>query len=204
MLTTSNHRPYTYPDGRIDIPSGNGRDGAIKYTDYAIGEFLAQARHKPWFDNTLFVFVADHTAGSAGKEDLPISNYHIPLFIYAPKLIDAAEWTALASQIDLAPTLLGLLNLDYTSTFYGRDLFRDQDLEPRVLVGNYQHLGLFDGKDMAILSPRKGLRRHDDAKGQSIERQAPLDDPLMIRAMTYYQTASYAFKERLLRWTPDR
>jgi phosphoglycerol transferase MdoB-like AlkP superfamily enzyme len=203
LLTTSNHRPYTYPDGRIDIPSGNGRDGAIKYTDYAIGEFLAQARHKPWFDNTLFVFVADHTAGSAGKEDLPIDNYHIPLFIYAPKLINAAEWTDLASQIDLAPTLLGLLNLDYTSTFYGRDLFRDHNLEPRVLVGNYQHLGLFDGKDMAILSPRKGSRRHDDAKGQSVERQAPADDPLMMRAMTYYQTASYAFKEQLLKWKPE-
>lgn len=202
LLTTSNHRPYTYPDGRIDIPSGNGRDGAIKYTDYAIGEFLAQARHKPWFDNTLFVFVADHTAGSAGKEDLPISNYHIPLFIYAPKLINAAEWTDLASQIDLAPTLLGLLNLKYTSTFYGRDLFRDHALEPRVLVGNYQHLGLFDGRDMAILSPRKGLRRHDDAKGQSVERTAELDDPLMVRAITYYQTASYAFKEQLLRWNP--
>lgn len=69
LMTTSNHRPYTYPDNRIDIKSGNGRDGAVKYTDYAIGQFLEQARQKPWFDNTIFIFVADHTAGSAGKED---------------------------------------------------------------------------------------------------------------------------------------
>lgn len=73
-MTTSNHRPYTYPSGRIDIPSGQGRDGAVKYTDYAIGEFLAQARKKPWFDSTVFVFVADHTTGSAGKEDLPVAS----------------------------------------------------------------------------------------------------------------------------------
>ncbi|MCK1791376.1 LTA synthase family protein [Pseudomonas violetae] len=200
LMTTSNHRPYTYPDNRIDIKSGNGRDGAVKYTDYAIGQFLEQARQKPWFDNTIFVFVADHTAGSAGKEDLPISNYQIPLFIYAPKLIDARENAQLASQIDLAPTLLGLLNMDYQSTFFGRNLLQDNPLPPRVVVGNYQHLGLFDGKDLAILSPRQGLRRHDDALTESRESKAQASDPLITRAITYYQTASYGFKQQLLGW----
>lgn len=200
LMTTSNHRPYTYPDNRIDIKSGNGRDGAVKYTDYAIGQFLDQARKKPWFDNTIFVFVADHTAGSAGKEDLPISNYQIPLFIYAPKLIEARETSQLASQIDLAPTLLGLLNMDYESTFFGRNLLQDNPLPPRVVVGNYQHLGLFDGKDLAILSPRQGLRRHDEALTESRESKATATDPLITRAITYYQTASYGFKQQLLGW----
>ncbi len=67
-MTTSNHRPYTYPESRIDIKSGNGRDGAVKCTDYAIGKFLEAVKTKPCFDNTIFVFVADHTASSAGKE----------------------------------------------------------------------------------------------------------------------------------------
>ncbi len=200
LMTTSNHRPYTYPDGRIDIKSGKGRDGAVKYTDYAIGEFLKAARQKPWFDNTIFVFVADHTAGSAGKEDLPISNYQIPLFIYAPKLIPARENAQLASQIDLAPTLLGLLNLDYESTFFGRNLLQDNPLPPRVLVGNYQHLGLFDGQDLAILSPRQGLRRHDQALGASQESRVPDSDPLIQRGISYYQSASYGFKQQLLGW----
>ncbi|MGN8122248.1 LTA synthase family protein [Pseudomonas sp. 22082] len=204
LMTTSNHRPYTYPDNRIDIKSGNGRDGAVKYTDYAIGQFLEQARQKPWFDNTIFIFVADHTAGSAGKEDLPISNYQIPLFIYAPKLIEPRENAQLASQIDLAPTLLGLLNLDYQSTFFGRNLLQDNPLPPRVVVGNYQHLGLFDGKDLAILSPRQGLRRHDDALTESRESRAGSDDPLISRAITYYQTASYGFKQQLLGWKAPR
>ncbi|WP_236193572.1 LTA synthase family protein [Pseudomonas glycinae] len=204
LMTTSNHRPYTYPDNRIDIKSGNGRDGAVKYTDYAIGQFLEQARQKPWFDNTIFIFVADHTAGSAGKEDLPIGNYQIPLFIYAPKLIEPRENAQLASQIDLAPTLLGLLNLDYQSTFFGRNLLQDNPLPPRVVVGNYQHLGLFDGKDLAILSPRQGLRRHDDALTESRESRAGSDDPLISRAITYYQTASYGFKQQLLGWKAPR
>lgn len=202
LMTTSNHRPYTYPEGRIDIKSGNGRDGAVKYTDYAIGKFLEKARTKPWFDNTIFVFVADHTAGSAGREDLPIENYQIPLFIYAPKMIDARESADLASQIDLAPTLLGLLNLDYQSTFFGRNLLQENQLPPRVLVGNYQHLGMFDGKDLAILSPRQGLRRHDQALGESLESKSSTADPLVARTISYYQNASYGFKENLLKWIP--
>lgn len=70
VFTTSNHRPYTYPEGRIDIPSHTGRMGAVKYADYAVGAFVEEARSKPWFENTLFVFVADHGAGSAGKQTL--------------------------------------------------------------------------------------------------------------------------------------
>jgi len=62
IMTTSNHRPYTYPEGRIDIPSHTSRDGAVKYTDYAIGKFLKEASHKSWFRNTLFIIVADHCA----------------------------------------------------------------------------------------------------------------------------------------------
>ncbi len=200
LMTTSNHRPYTYPEQRIDIGSGKGREGAVKYTDWAIGQFLAQARKKPWFDNTLFVLVADHCAGSAGQEDLPVANYHIPLLIYAPHWLKPREDSQLASQIDLAPTLLGLLNLDYQSTFFGRDLLKPNPAAPRVLIGNYQHLGLFDGRDLAILSPRQHMRRHDDALGASQERGSDRQDPLLQRDIAYYQAASHDYRKHLLAW----
>lgn len=200
MMTTSNHRPYTYPDGRVDIPSGDGREGAVKYTDAAIGEFLSNAQGKPWFKNTLFVIVADHTAGSAGSQDLPVANYHIPLFIYGPGLVEPREIETVASQIDIAPTLLGLLNLDYVSTFFGRNLLRT-DVQPgRALIGNYQHLGLFDGKDLAILSPRRGIRRHDDALQASSESSTTSNDPLVRRDIAYYQGASHDYGHALLGW----
>ncbi|MDB6063628.1 MAG: sulfatase [Verrucomicrobiaceae bacterium] len=202
VMTTSNHRPYTYPNGRIDIPSGTGRDGAVKYTDYAIGKFLEQARQKPWFNETLFVFVADHTAGSAGKEDLPVSNYHIPAFIYAPAVIPPQEVSAVVSQIDLAPTLLGLLNIDYTSTFFGRNVLREDAAVGRALIGNYQHLGLFDGNNLAILSPKRGMRRHDAALAQSRESIVNSNDDLLRRDIAYYQGASYAFQNGLIAWQP--
>lgn len=202
LMTTSNHRPYTYPQGRIDIPSGSGREGALKYTDYAIGRFLAEAKEKPWFANTVFLFVADHTAGSAGKEDLPVANYHIPLFIFAPGLIEPARVSRLTSQIDIAPTLLGLLGFDYTSTFFGRNVLREQAGAGRALIGNYQHLGLFDGRDLAILSPKRAMRRHDDALGISHESLAGADDDLVARDIAYYQGASHAFTQGLLSWKP--
>jgi phosphoglycerol transferase MdoB-like AlkP superfamily enzyme len=200
LMTTSNHRPYTYPEKRIDIPSGKGRDGAVKYTDYAIGQFLAQAQKKPWFKQTVFVFIADHTAGSAGKEDLPVANYHIPLFIYAPDAIKPRVVSTLVSQIDVGPTLLGLLNFDYTSTFFGRNVLREDAAPGRALIGNYQHLGLFDGHNLAILSPRRGMRRHDDALGLSREISVDANDALLRRDIAYYQGASHAFKQGLLLW----
>lgn len=200
LMTTSNHRPYTYPDGRVDIPSGSGREGALKYTDYAIGRFLAEAKSKPWFADTVFLFVADHTAGSAGKEDLPVANYHIPLFIYAPGIIKPAEVSTLTSQIDIAPTLMGLLGFDYTSTFFGRNVLRGNAAPGRALIGNYQHLGLFDGHDLAILSPKRAMRRHDDALGLSRETVTRSDDPLVARDIAYYQGASHAFTQGLLSW----
>ncbi|NLW80328.1 MAG: sulfatase-like hydrolase/transferase [Desulfovibrionales bacterium] len=203
LMTTSNHRPFTYPEGRIVIPSGYGREGAVKYTDHAIGAFLEEARRRPWFGSTVFVIVADHTANSAGKEDLPVEKYRIPLFIFAPGIVEPREVPTLASQIDLAPTLLGLLNLDYTSTFFGRDVLREDAAGGRALIGNFQHLGLFDGHDLAILSPKKGMRRHDDALGLSDESAGSARDALVRRDIAYYQGASHMFQHGLLRWSSE-
>ena len=71
VMTTSNHRPFTFPTGRIDIPSGTGREGAVKYSDWAIGRFMREAETRPWFKDTIFVFVADHTSGGADALTCP-------------------------------------------------------------------------------------------------------------------------------------
>ena len=153
LLTISNHRPYTYPEGRIDIPSEKGgRLGGVKYADYAIGRFIKEAAEKPWFDNTLFVFVADHTAGAAGKEEINLEGHHIPFIIYAPKLVKAQRIDMPVSQIDVLPTLLGLLNFDYDSRFYGQDVLA-ANYEPRFFVSNYQKVGYVKNGVNVILKP---------------------------------------------------
>ncbi len=75
IMTTSNHRPYSFPENRIDLPNGT-REAAVKYTDWAIGNFIKQASQRSWYKDTVFVIVADHCASSAGKTDLPVERYH--------------------------------------------------------------------------------------------------------------------------------
>ena len=118
-------------------------------------------------------------------------------------MVAARDVTTVASQIDLAPTLLGLLNFDYTSTFFGRNVITEDPARGRALVGNYQHLGLFDGTDLAILSPRKAVRRHEEALGNSREVAADTSDSLVRRNVAYYQGASHDFRKGLLVWRPE-
>ncbi len=126
IMTVSNHRPFTYPEGRIDIdPDSHTREGAVKYTDYAINKFIKEAATKPWYSNTIFIIVADHCAGSAGSVELPVTGYHIPMLIFAPGIIEKPQKIdRMMAQIDIAPTLLGMLHFNYRSKFMGRDIFR--------------------------------------------------------------------------------
>ena len=144
LMTTSNHRSYTYPEGRIDIPSKTGRDGAVKYADWALGDFLQRAAGHLWFDNTVFVIVADHQASASGKTDLPLARYRIPLLICAPKLISPARNERLIAQMDIAPTLLGLLHWSYTSKFIGHDVNRLPPGKEHALISTYQAVGYLE------------------------------------------------------------
>jgi hypothetical protein len=154
IMTTSNHRPFTYPDGRIDIPSPAKREGGVKYADYALGRFMEMAKQKPWFDNTIFLIVADHCASSAGKSKIPVYRYHIPAIIYAPKMVAPKQIDTLASQIDLAPTLLAMLGLEGDDHFVGRDILHTPPEEGRALLSTYQNLGYMKGDLMTVLQPQ--------------------------------------------------
>jgi phosphoglycerol transferase MdoB-like AlkP superfamily enzyme len=195
VMTTSNHRPYTFPEGRIDLPSKiSGRAGAVKYTDYAIGKFLRDAESHPWFKNTIFVIVADHCASVAGKTELPVQNYHIPLFIYAPGgQIAPGHVSALMSQVDYAPTLLGLLKWTYASRFYGWDVTRP-NAPQRALIGNYQRLGLYTGGELSVLRPLRGVNRYRYDPSAFSLTPLPSDEPLRDKNISYYQTASYLYR----------
>ena len=200
IMTTSNHRPYTYPAGKIDIPSGANRSGAVKYTDYALRQLMTLAKDRPWFDDTVFVLVADHCANSAGKIGLPIEKYHIPLLIYAPKHIGSGEIDKIASQIDIAPTLLSLLDFRYESWFFGGDILNDAFIE-RALIGNYQKLGLYKENELIILSPGQKVEKMIDPEhdGTIIEKLTQLTHPV-IETMSWYQGGDYILRRGLNRF----
>jgi phosphoglycerol transferase MdoB-like AlkP superfamily enzyme len=199
VMTTSNHRPYTYPDEKIDIPSHDGRSGGVKYTDYAVNRFLEKASEKPWFKNTLFVFVADHNGGSAGKNDLPLYRYKIPFLVYAPNIIKPKEIKKLSSQIDLAPTLFSLMNWSYKSKFYGKDIL-DSTFTPRALIGNYQKLGLYRDNRLTMLLPdgtvKEFMVEELKLKSNKYKEIEPIEKDI-DDTIGYYQSASYFYTNHL-------
>ncbi|MDB5275172.1 MAG: sulfatase [Ferruginibacter sp.] len=195
LMTISNHRPYTYPDGRIDIPSSSQSiQGGVKYTDYAIHKFLKDAEKKPWFNNTVFVVVSDHCSRSAGKTDLPANRYHIPCFIYAPALVKPKIEERLTSQIDLAPTLLGIMNVNYSSHFLGFDLYRTPVERDRVFISTYQNMGFIKDNKLLILSPQKKTAQFQTDFSTGISTPLPVSDEMSKEAIAWYQGASFLFK----------
>jgi len=202
IMTTSNHRPFTYPAGRIDIASPGGREGGVKYTDYAIGRFIAEARTRPWFADTLFVITADHCAAVAGKTRLPVGSYRIPLILYAPGMVPPGMNDRLASQIDVPPTILDVLGVAGDDHFFGQGLFEDAALPARAFVSNYQELGYYKDDVLTVLLPKRRVEAFRiDARTFAAEATEP-DPRLTDEAIAYYQTASRAFRSGRL-GSPD-
>lgn len=197
IMTVSNHRPYTYPEARIDIPpSSQLREGAVKYTDYSINKFLQEARTKSWFDSTIFVIVADHCAGSAGSVELPVTGYHIPMLIYAPEILQPQEIGSLTAQIDIAPTILGLLKMKYRSKFFGQDVLNLPPDKQRAFISTYQGLGYLRNGKLIIQSPVKQIRQYKpDYSTGSASAEKPADS-LVNEAIAYYQGISWLLKNR--------
>lgn len=201
VMTTSNHRPYTYPAGKVDIPSGTGRDGAIKYTDYAVGRLMEKSQSKPWFRNTIFIIVADHCAGSARKLALPIKNYEIPMIVYAPAILKPDKIDTMMSQIDIAPTILGLLNSSYNSSFFGRDIFNDQNSSGRAFIGTYQKLGYMEKDRLLILDPGKKVEYFSFTRTDGRTTPIQPDSDLLMNALAYYQGSAFIYRNRLNQMT---
>lgn len=200
IMSVSNHRPYTYPEGHIAIPADSKtRAGGVMYSDYALGQFIAKARTMPWFDDTVFVITADHCASSAGKTEIPLGKYHIPALIYAPSTVTPARIDKVASQIDLMPTLFALLGMSYDSHLYGRDILAD-DFRERAFIATYQDLGYLEADVFTVLSPVRRVEQYrlvptpDDP--YNVEPLESHDEERLNRAIAMYQTSGMWNNER--------
>lgn len=201
IMTSSNHPPFTFPEGKIDLPPQTDR-AAVKYTDFAIGEFIEKAKSKPWFSNTLFVIVADHCAKSSGKTNLPLQQYHIPLIIWQPSLVPAQRVEKRVSQMDVAPTIAGLLHWSYKSLFFGKDILKMKPEEERAFVATYQKLGYYRGDSMTVLQPVRDLKQY---QVNAVDFNfTPISENLSHaeESISYYQTASELFFKGLFKPTP--
>lgn len=196
VMTTSNHKPYTYPNKKNIWPSGTNREGAVQYADIAVGELIKKCKTKSWFKNTVFIFIADHCASSAGKDEIDVKNYHIPAIIYSP-LFNAQKVNKLCSQIDIMPTLFNLLHWNYTSNFYGKDIL-NSNFKERAFVGTYLKLAYLNNKNQVlVLSNKKNENFYKWNKKSNDLILLPMNQKLRKEVISYYQTADYLFKNRL-------
>ena len=195
VMTTSNHKPFTFPAGVSGVkPSGGGRESGVRYADHALGTFVDELKKRPYFDDTLLVVVADHGARAYGREDIPLATYEIPFVVYSPRHVRPGRVDTLTSQIDVAPTVLGLLNMSYDSTFFGRD----------VLAGGDYLALLNHNRDIALLRHGRlselGFRgtRKTLAYDSRARRQTPVTDDAEATsdAASLYQVAYELYRTR--------
>jgi phosphoglycerol transferase MdoB-like AlkP superfamily enzyme len=198
VMTTSNHRPYTYPDNAVDIPSGTGREGAVKYTDYALKKMFEKAKNKPWFKNTVFIIIADHCASSAGKDEIDVANYHIPAFIVNLPEYQNQKIKKQCSQIDIFPTFFSLLHWNYESDFFGNNILAST-FEERALLGTYRKLVLMKKDQVMVLSDQKKQNFYKWNKLDNSLNTIPLEMSFLNETISWYQTADYLFTHKLLK-----
>lgn len=204
IMSTSNHKPFTFPEGVEGVPArGGGRSAGVRYADHAIGEFIRGARSRPWFRDTLFVIVADHDARVYGKANVPLNTYEIPLLIYSPAHLKPQRVDTPTSQIDVAPTVLGLLGLAYQAPFFGEDVLNWPAERPRTLLFNHNHdVAALRGDSLCVLGLHKTARcehyeRSPGPPGEATTHFSPAADDadLIELATAYYQTAYEQFTQ---------
>lgn len=208
LLTVSLHSPWKYPDGRIEplpsnfaVPKGYEYEelNNFRYADYAIGKFIRDAKQLSYFDDTLFVFVGDHGVHLRGRNLIPSEEYQVPALFLAPKHLAPERIERVTSQLDLAPTILGILGGTYRSPFFGEDVLRARDAEGFApMIYRKRLYGVRSANRLTVLSESGETLAHEIASDGEI-RAVPLSEAHTRnakRVLAIAQTAEKQLTER--------
>lgn len=207
VFTSSNHSPFEFPDGRIELyDAQKGTDNnAVKYADWAMGRFFEQAKASPYWQDTLFLVVADHDIRVRGNTLIPVERFHIPGLILGAD-IEPRRLTTVASQIDLGPTVLSLMGVAADTPMIGRDLSAEPAGHPgRAMMQYEQNFGFMEGNELVVLRAEKPpvIARYDPAVKQlGADRELTADDPRARRALAHSLLPSWLYREQRYR-PPD-
>ena len=199
IFTSTNHEPFEFPDGRIELheePKATANN-AVKYADWAMGQFFDKAKASAYWQDTIFLVVADHDNRVYGSNLIPVEKFHIPGLILGGQ-VRPNEIEPLASQIDLAPTLLSLAGVSACHPMDGRDFIADPVSPGRALIQFDNLFALMTEEDLTILRPNDSAL---SAHYSKITRQLNLttgaaDELKQKRALAHVQLPSYLYRER--------
>jgi len=182
-FSSSNHAPFEFPDGRIELfeQPKNTDNNAVKYADYAIGEFFKKAQQSEYWKDTVFLIVADHDIRVRGNTLVPVERFHIPGLILGAD-IKPLRYTGVASQIDLPVTLLSLMGISAQHPMIGRDLSSiPPDSPGRAMMQYNANFGWMEetktGKQVVVLrSGKPPAHAMYDAKTKHLSESSPSAD----------------------------
>ena len=203
VFTTSNHTPFDYPDGRIELYNQpkETRENAAKYSDYALGKFFENAKKSAYWADTIFLIVADHDSRAYGDQLVPIKHFHIPAVIVGSDIIHRQD-TRLASQIDLPQTLLSLIGVDSDNPMIGHDLTQEiPQVKLRAMMQFYKNFAWMDGQNnVVVLQPEKSpVEFYYDRKNENLVGSKESNPELVIKAKANALWGSLAYKKDFYR-----
>ena len=196
VFTSSFHSPFEFPDDRIELHEQpkNSKLNAVKYADYALGRFFEKAKRSNYWSNTVFLVVADHDERVRGASLVPIKSYHIAGLIIAADL-EPQVYDRIASQIDLAPTLLGLLGIEASVPMIGRNLLVLDDEDPgRAVMQFGNNHAYMRGDSVVIHQPDKAAMQFL-YRDKELQPVADLDAELARDALAVALWPSIAYTD---------
>lgn len=199
MFSTSNHEPFEFPDGRIQLyeQPKNTVHNAMKYADFSIGKFFELAKKEAYFKNTIFVVIADHNTRTYGKNLVPVNKFHIPALIIAPNVEKGITYDNLASQMDIPSTVLALSGITTKTPMPGRNLLKlPKETKGRTIMLFHETYAFRVEDDIVILNPNaKPLQ----FKVKSDTELVPvaLNEELAKDALAHIVASSNLYKKRV-------
>ena len=201
------------PPGRVASPEGrSARRKAVLYADWALDRYLTRARREGLLAHTVLLVVGDHGARVYGAEQIPAESYRIPAFFLTPAAADRGTVIdRVASQVDLAPTLLSLAGISYEAPFFGRDLLGLPDEGGRAYVNHNRDVGLLTDTSLVVLGLRQRTTAYirDDRHSDTFSAVPVADErvrDLVADAGAAYQVAYRTYRGRAYRlpWSGAR
>jgi len=188
VFTSSNHEPFDIPADRVEPESGPtaGLDTAIKYADYAVGEFIARARQSDYWENTIFLVIADHNVRVYGDSLVPIEHFHIPGVILGGS-VEPRKVSGISSQIDMLPTLLSLMGISAEHPSIGRDLTREefQDGAGRAMMQGHSIQAYLENDEVIVLQNNKPPQQYIYDMQNGLHLAPDINPELRDKALAY-------------------
>ncbi len=188
VFTSSNHQPFDIPANRVPVEDGenSAQDTAIRYADYSIGRFFDMARQSNYWDNTVFLVIADHNSRVYGDSLVPIDRFHIPGLILGGS-IKPRTISGISSQIDMLPTLLSLIGIDAAHPGIGRDLTSPEyfDGAGRAMMQFNALQAYMENDSVVVLQPKLPPQTFLLGSDNSLTLIREGDDEMERKALAY-------------------